>query len=451
MVATNILIIASRANIAGGETYLLSCLRYLDRTRYHPIVWLPGDGAFRSALEAASVEHFIDPANYGWLKPDQAWFDFLSGLPKRVRRLSDLMRHRDIRLVHTNSNQILEGALAARRVGVPHLYLAHINFQPNIPLYERFPLDPLSFAQLIGDLSDGIIAVSNQVADALCPPLSRDRVRVVSNGLEIDRYDQALRSVGGALRTSLGLDDNSVLVVAAGRITEDKGFDVLIDAAASVCSAYPNAYFLICGASESKDYHASLLRQVESRRLAQRVLFLGRRGDLPEIMAQSDVFALSSRREGHPYVLLEAMACNLPCVATRCGGVEETIVEGKTGFSVAIGNAQELAEQLSILLASPTLRKEMGVAAGRDVRNRFTASMTAQGLFDMYDYLIEQQRSSRGAYSVDLLLQAAMEIGHLGSKLTALEPRIRRAEHVADLILDNPLSRFVRKILKRDA
>jgi len=446
----NILIIASRADIAGGENYLLSCLKHLDKRRYHPIIWLPGDGAFCAALEKVGVEYVVEQVDYGWLKPPKLWYEFLAGLPGRVQRIVDLIRTRDIRIVHTNSNMILEGALAARVVGVPHLFLAHIDFQSNMPIYQRFPLDAASFARLMGDLSAGILAVSGLVRDSLSPPLPRERITVVNNGLEMARYDTALAARdNGALRTSLGLSERAVIVVAAGRVTDDKGFDLLIEAAARVCPAHPDAVFLICGPVESRDYQTVLLQRIEEAGLTQRVRFLGRRDDLPDVMAQSDVFVLSSRREGHPYVLLEAMACNLPAVASRCGGVEETVLEGETGYVVPIGDVDALSERLEVLLADGGLRKRMGEAAGQRIRRHFTAEQTAQGLFAMYEHLLALSPPSSGAYPVDLLLQAATEIGYLGTRLTSLEERMKKAEHAAELLLDNPLMRVLRWFKQR--
>ena len=446
---TPILIIASRADIAGGENYLLSCFRYLDRTRYYPIVWLPGEGTFRAALEASDVEYVIEPVGYGWLKPHKPWYEFLSGLPGRTRRITELIREREIQIVHTNSNMILEGALAAKIAGVRHLFLAHIDFQSNLPLYQRLPIDAASFARLMDDLSTGILAVSGYVRDTLCPPLPRERVTVVNNGLEMARYDAALAARDGSLRQSLGLADDAVIVVAAGRVTEDKGFDLLIEAAGQLFPAHPKSIFLLCGPVDSPDYQSALLKRIDQLGLKDRVRLLGRRDDLPNVMAQSDVFVLSSRREGHPYVLLEAMACNLPAVATRCGGVDETVVEGETGFVVPIGSAPALAERLAPLLADAGLRTRMGQAAGLRVREHFTAKQTAQGLFDMYKRMLAMPAPVAGSYSVDLLLQAAGEYGYLGERLTALEERMKKTERAATLLLDNPFMRLLRRVLER--
>lgn len=449
MNATPILIVASNADIAGGENYLLACLKYMDRTRYHPIVWLPGDGAFRAALERAGVEFVVEPVNYGWLKPPQLWYEYLAGLPERVQRCVELIREREIRLVHTNSNMMLEGALAASIVGARHLYLAHIDYQPDMPFFQRFPLDPASYARLMGDISMGILAVSGLVRDRLSPPLPRERITVVNNGLEMDRYDAALSGHGGGLRGALGLPEKALLVVAAGRVIEDKGFDLLIEAAAQVCPSYDDMVVLICGPTESSAYREALLARIGQLGLEQRIRFLGRRDDLPEVMAQCDLFVLSSRREGHPYVLLEAMACDLPVVASNCGGVEETLREGETGFVVPIGDVDALADRLALLLGDATLRKSMGAAAGRHVRAHFTAEQTARSLFAMYDKLLGQPAPPAGAYAVDLLLRAASEFAYLGSRLTALEERSKKAEHAAELLLDNPLMRALRWFKRR--
>lgn len=443
---TAILIIASRSDIAGGENYLLSCLKYMDRSRYHPIIWLPGDGAFRAALEQAGVEYMIEPVNYGWLKPPKPWFEFLSGLSERVRRIVNLIRERDIRLVHTNSNMILEGALAAKLAGVPHLYLAHIDFQPNLPLYQRFQLDAASFAGLMGDLSDGIIAVSHHVARSLCPPLDSVRIRVVHNGLELDKFDQALAQRDGSLRRELGLPEGAAVITAAGRITEDKGFDILLETAAIVHGVHPDAHFLIAGGTDSLDYQRQLTERIVQLGLGAHVHFLGMRKDLPRVLAESDIFLLTSRREGHPYVLLEAMACECAVVASRCGGVDETVIEDETGFVVEIGDAATTAKRLDRLLDDPGLRNSMAHKGCERVKSAFTARQTADGLFEMYDELLSRPALLPGSYAVDLFLQTASEIGCLGEKVTDMEERLKKAERAAQLLLDNPLARFARRI-----
>lgn len=441
-----ILIVASRAGIAGGENYLLTTLKYLDRSKFLPIVWLPGDGPFREALDKVGVESIVDPADYGWLKPSQAWYRFGGQFSDRVRRLAEVIRERDIRLVHTNSNQILEGALASRLAGVPHLYLAHIDFQANLPIYKRVPLAPASFAKLMGGLSEGIVAVSHHVARGLCPPLDRGRLTVIHNGIETARFDAALAERDRDLRRELQLPEDALLVIAAGRITEDKGFDILLEAAARVVASHPSAHFLIAGNNESRDYQTLLERRRAELGLDQRVHFLGQRSDLPRVLAQSDVFLLTSRREGHPYVLLEAMACECAAVASRCGGVDETVVEGETGYVVEIGDVDATADRVSRLLADANLRQAQGQAGRRRVASHFNARQTAESLFAKYDELLSAPAPVPGAPGVDLFLQATDEIAYLGNKVCELDERLKKAERVLGLFSQNSFGRVWRRL-----
>ncbi len=435
-----VLFIASRADIAGGERYLLSVMRHLDRRRYEPIVVLPGDGALRSELDAAQVEHLVLPANYWWLQPPQEWYPFLQNLPQRVRRLVEFIRSRGVALVHTNSNQILEGALAARLCGVPHVYLAHIEFQGDLPIYERVPLAPASFAGLMAELSSRVIAVSSGVAASLQPAVDPNCIQVIHNGLELAVFDQAVAERGDSFRKELGVRDGEVLVTAVGRLHPDKGFDVLVDAASMVRAAGIPARFAIVGGTDDEAYVAELRQRIDRTGLAQTVHLVPFRSDVPAVLAQSDVFVLSSRREGHPFVLLEAMACGCPAVATRCNGVEDTVVDGETGTIVPIGDAGAMATAIGELARDGDLRRRYGQAGFGRVRQQFAAERMVAALQAAYDDVLAEPPPRPGSIATDLFLQACTELGYLGGRV------IKRAERAADLLLDNPVASALRRL-----
>ena len=447
--AQTVLFIASRGDIAGGEKYLLSVLRHLDRARYMPIVVLPGEGAFKTELDAVGVESLVLPANYTWLQPPQEWYPFLQSVPTRVRALAGLIRQRGVALVHTNSNQIIEGALAARLCGVHHVYLAHIEFQSDLPIFERFALAQPSFAALMAELSSRVIAVSNQVADSLRPNVRAEQLQVIHNGLELDAFDRAVARKGDAFRRELGLAPGAVLVTAVGRVHPDKGFDLLIEAAAQLAAKVPQAHFAIVGGTDSEAYLGTLQQRIGALGLGNRVHLVPFRKDVPDLLAQSDIFVLSSRREGHPFVLLEAMACGCPVVATRCGGVEETVVEGETGFTVPLGDVQALAAVLAALATDGDLRRRFGEAGFRRVRQQFAAPRMVDALQDTYAEVLAGQRPHAGSMATELFLQACAEFGFLGAELTALKERVKRGERAADLIFNNPLAKAARRLMGR--
>jgi glycosyltransferase involved in cell wall biosynthesis len=446
---TSVLFIASRGDIAGGEKYLLSVLRHLDRLSYAPIVVLPGSGAFKVALDALGVEALVLPANYTWLKPPQEWYPFLQGLPGRVNALADLMRQRGVALVHTNSNQILEGAMAAKLCGVHHVYLAHIEFQPDLPIFERFPMSQASFGALMAELSGRVIAVSNQVAESLQPNVAAEHLQVIHNGLELEAFDRAVTCKGDGFRQELSLGADDVLITAVGRIHPDKGFDLLVEAAAQVVAGAPNAHFAIVGGTDSEAYLAALKQRVAALGLGNWVHLVPFRNDVPDVLVQSDVFVLSSRREGHPFVLLEAMACGCPVVATRCGGVDETVVAGETGFTVPLGDVGALAAGIGELVAQAELRRRFGEAGSRRVREKFSAPRMVMALQDAYAELLGGAPPRPGSMAIQLFLQACSEFGYLGAELTALNDRVKRTERAADLIFDNPLAAVARRFKRR--
>ena len=440
-----ILFISSSSDIAGGENYLLSVIRHLDRERFYPIVMVPGEGDFYNELIRLGIESFILTMNYGWLTPPEEWYQHLSDIPSRVRMLTDLIHKRNIALVHTNSNIILEGALAARLAGVHHLFLAHLEFLPNNPIFQRFHLDENSYSQLIGDLSTHVIAVSQAVARSYSPPIDQKQIQVINNGLEFEKFDHAVENINGSLCLELGLPDDALIVTAVGRVHSDKGFDYYLEAAALVIPQKANVHFLLVGKDEDFEFCEALRARVKELNISDNFHFLGQRSDIPKILAETDVFVLSSRVEGHPFVLLEAMACACPSIATRCGGVEKTVTDD-TGYVIDVGDIQALASAIIKLVNDPELRNKMALSARSRVKNNFEASSCVQSLVDAYDVILSHPEPASGSYAIDLFLQALTEYAYLGKQIVQLNGRVKKLEHLADKFFNNPIYRLAKKI-----
>lgn len=438
-----VLFVASRGDIAGGENYLLSVMRHLDGAHYQPLVVLPGHGEFEIALDRLGVETVIVDASYGFLRPAASWYRLIKELDERVRRVAEIIQERKVQLVHTNSNMRLEGALAARLLGIHHVYVAHIEFQPNMPIFERLPISPSSYAQLMGDLSTRIVAVSRSVAGGLVPPLTLDKVQVIHNGLEFDTFEQTTSH--RTLRHELGLAADSILVASIGRIHPDKGNDMFVQAAFQAMRQMKNIHFLHAGSDDDAPFAEKLRADVKTLGLNGQFHFLGFRQDVPRILAESDIFVLSSRREGHPFVLLEAMASGCAPVATRCGGVEDTVVQGETGLLVDVGDTTGIAEAILRLAGNAKLRQTVAAAAKTDVRARFDAKASIKALMDVYNEALKAPMPVAGSIAVDMFLRASHEIGALGLKVTELEDRLRQVEHLANNLRGNPLYRAARR------
>lgn len=445
----HILYIASRAELGGGESYLLAVFRHLDRARFTPIVWLPAEGPFRQALADIGVETWVMPVDYGWFAPPLPWYRFLSGLPGRVREIAAFIRARGVRLVHTNSNLILEGALAAQLAGVPHVHIVHAYFDPDQPLWQRLRFDAASFATLVADLSARVVAVSPALGEIWRADIGSDKLRIIPNGLPLERYDRARLMPRAAVRAALGLPEDAPVFIAAGRLDPEKGFEHYLEAAARTRTGHPDAHFLLAGGTDDAGYLAALQERARDVGMGGCFHFLGYRTDLPDLLAASDVFVLTSRREGGPYVLLEAMACGCAAVSTRCGGLVPDLVKpDDTGHLIDYGDVAALTTVMTRLLEQPEERVRVAAHAQTLVRSQYDERAGVTRLMAAYEEALPLV-SGRHRHIVEMFLLAATESGDLGLRVTLLEERMKKAERAAQLLLDNPLMRLLRRMTGR--
>jgi glycosyltransferase involved in cell wall biosynthesis len=448
-----ILYISSRGDAgAGGENYLLTLFRNLDRKRFQPIVVIPNDGTLRKPLEELGIEVIVIVANHGWVRPDSAWYSLISGLQVRVKTIADIITSKHISLVHTNSNHRFEGALAARLTGISHLFLAHIEYQPEMPLFQRMPFSVDSFAALMSELSDQVVAVSNSVSASLAKHVANDKLQVIHNGLELSLFDDTLTDHAKQLKEELSIPLDSLLITAVGRIAFDKGFDCFVEVAKRVLQHHNmGVHFILVGGEENLEFANQLKQKVTDYDLSDYFHFLGFRTDIPNVLAASDIFVLSSRKEGHPYVMLEAMASNCAVVAFNCAGVEETIEEGDSGFIVPVGDINAMAERLLLLIETTDLRHALAKSAKQRIKAFFTSEKTATELMAVYEKLLQRPKKLEGSIAIELFLQNCAELGHLGKMNVEMNDRLLRVEHLADFIQNNPITkslRYLRKQLK---
>jgi glycosyltransferase involved in cell wall biosynthesis len=429
----------------GGERYLLELIRSLDRSRFRPLVVLPQQGNLVEKLEALGAEAFVIGASYGGHGSAEVWFKRLAETRQQVFELAALLRAKDVRLVHTNCNTRLEGALAARIVGVHHVYLAHIA-RGDEGFYRWLKLDQASFASLMGSLSHAIVAVSGSVASTLSPPLPASKVRVAHNGIDFESFDAAARAGSADLRQTLGLPAGSVVVMAVGRIDRQKGFDVLVEAAVRVAKAEPRAHFVVVGADTDKQLARDLRARIDAAGLTGHVHFLGFRQDVPSLLRQADIFALTSRIEGHPYVLLEALASGCAVVASRCAGVEETVVDGETALLTDVGDVDATAAAIARLVRDQALRQSLGGAGSSHVRQHFTLQRSVAAITAVYEEALASDPPAAGAPLIDLFLDTANDLGNLGLRVAELSRRVEKLEAQPRSALRESLSRVARRL-----
>ncbi len=213
--------------------------------------------------------------------------------------------------------------------------------------------------------------------------LSKDRFTTIYNGIDIQKFTPAEDK--NTLRGQLNLPQDRPLILMVGVMRVGKGQDVLIEAAQSI----PNAIFLLVGDGEER---AAL--EAQARPIADRVIFLGQRMDIPDLLGAADIFVLPSDSEALPTVLIEAGAAALPVIATRVGGIPEIVVDGETGIIIPPRQPQHLVQAIQQLLDQPQRAVEMGKAARARILQLFTLSQQAEKTMQVYEEVAKQGGNS---------------------------------------------------------
>lgn len=228
------------------------------------------------------------------------------------------------------------------------------------------------------------VAVSASVRDSLVAdlgaPEAADRVRVVTNGVIVP--DPVPAEMLRAARARYGLPDSDPLVLAAGRLSEQKNFAMLLEATARLrASGGPRFRVLIAGDGPLRAY---LTRRCHELGLDDQVVMPGSVNDLQDLMLGADLFVLPSLWEGLPLVLLEAMACGLPVIGTRIKGIAEVMDEEVNGLLCEPGDVAGLAAAMRRLLQEPALRAAYGAAGREIVRRHYDFARVSQTLGALY-------------------------------------------------------------------
>jgi glycosyltransferase involved in cell wall biosynthesis len=209
-------------------------------------------------------------------------------------------------------------------------------------------------------------------------------VHVIHHGAELSACQPTTPETRARARTALGVREDAVVIGNVGNFTPKKDHRTLLEAMALATSKNHEIQLVLVG---SGPHEGAVRDDVRSLELNDRVLFAGSRDDVAALLPAFDVFALSSRYEGLPIALLEAMATGVPCVATSVGGVPEVVDNGNEGLLVPAGDSSAMADALLTLVRAPHQRTAMGARAA------LTASQ-----FDV----AEAARSSEAVYRLAL-------------------------------------------------
>ncbi len=300
--------------------------------------------------------------------------------PAVARRLRHAVRDHGVALLHAHQYTPFFYAALSRAGGLgghpPILFTEHGRHYPDRRKRRRVLAN-----RLLLKPADRVTAVGSFIRDALIAheAIATDRVEVIYNGIDPRPYEQADRA---AARRAMGLDDNELAVLHVARFAPVKDHETSLRAFARLVEAEPRARLVLIGDGEGR---AAAERQTRDLGVTERVTFLGRRDDVPALLAGGDAFVLSSLSEGVSVTLLEAMAAGVPIAATDVGGNGEVVEHGVTGLLSPRRDADALAANLLRLLRDPGLRRRLADAGRRRLRERFTQARMHEAYARRYD------------------------------------------------------------------
>jgi glycosyltransferase involved in cell wall biosynthesis/SAM-dependent methyltransferase len=348
------------AVVGGGEISLLGLLEGLDRSRWPAALVVPSDGEVAARARAFGCPTEFVPLP-GWKPPGVTNATSILTL----QRLA--VRSRAV-LIHANgSRAMLYAGLAGRLARVPVIWHVRVADRDRV-------LDPMLLR-----LSSRVIVNSTAVAHRFAW-MRAGKVRRIPNGVDVARFSP--RPASSALRHQLGVPSGVPLVVSIGRFVPYKGYEHLIDAAASI----DGVHWLLVGDGELR---GALEAQARARGIARRVHFSGWRDGVPDLLALADVVAVPSLGEHFGRVLIEAMAMARPVVATAAGGVPEIVVDGETGLLVPPGRSDALANAVRSLLSDSAHAEAMGRAGRLRAEREFSLARHVRHVEALYAELTE--------------------------------------------------------------
>lgn len=357
-------ILATGTN-GGAQEHLYSLVTRMDHERYDVSIVSLSPGSAVRKLERAGFDVLVID------EPDDAIaVGALTAYLAEVR--ADVIHNHMFRAETVGTR----AALALAEVGHRRPYVVSTIHSSRIRSEED--------RQHLRDLTpymDQLIAVSKAIEHKL-----RDEeritapVRLIYNGVDLSRYDR--QEPCCTLPEEYGLEPGSQLVGVVARLEPEKGHPTLLEAWPEVLRSCPHSYLLIVGEGSRREL---LEAQVRDLRIAHRVVFTGRRDDIPAVTAALDVAVLPSYREAQGLTILEAMALSRPVVASDVGGIPEMITDGVTGLLVPPHDVTALASAIIRLLRDHPYADTLGRAGHDLVHDRFCIELMVAAVQTIYD------------------------------------------------------------------
>lgn len=303
-----------------------------------------------------------------------------------LRTIRDIVLRHDINLIHAHDYKsdlfayLVRRWLWSRRIALLSTAHAWVMLGLRGAFYRRLDL-------MLMKHFDHLLAVSHATkAEMVAAGVPAAMVSVLHNGIETDIWNRSRASTN--LRYELGIPSEALVVGYVGRIMPEKDLDTWLRAAARAAQKFPRMCFVLVGDGRDGETQGELQKLAADLGIAGRVFFPGYREQLLPVYAAFDIFMMSSRREGLPNNILEAMAMAMPVVTTDVAGAKELVLDGQTGFVRPQGDVEGLARALITLADNSSLQSQMAGAGRARVEAEFSFTRRLRRIEDLYDGVV---------------------------------------------------------------
>ena len=386
--------IITRLNIGGPAIQAARLTTLLEARGYHTCLVHGRLGRDEGDMSDLVATH-ADVVHLPTLQRPIALLDDL----RTLVRLFRVLRSFRPSIVHTHMAKAgLLGRLAATaynatrgsspRARLVHTYHGHVLEGYFRPFVSR---TFMTFERLMSRVTDRIVAVSPAVRRELVDTFrigSAAQYRVIPLGFDLTPFAAIDARARADARRALDLASNAAVVATVGRLTAIKQPHLFLEVIARIAPTNPHVVGVIAGDGELRD---ELHARAAALGIADRVRWLGWRRDLPTIYAATDVFLLTSRNEGTPVALIEAMAAGVPGVSSDVGGVRDVIDSADAGAVIPFGDVAALAAAVDRLLQDADLRRRTGLHARARVLEKYSIDRLVRDIDAMYRELLSER------------------------------------------------------------
>jgi glycosyltransferase involved in cell wall biosynthesis len=362
--------------IGGAETLLVNLVRRLDRSRIEPLVTCLKQKDLLGEQLTSEIPVFDRLINHK--------FDF--AVAGRLKRLF-LDQRIDALVTIGAGDKMFWGRLAARWAKVPVVLSA---------LHSTgWPDGVGRLNRMLTPITDGFIAVARQHADYQVKQekFPKHKVFLIPNGIDTEHFvfDETRRA---QWRAELRIEPDAPVVGIVAALRTEKNHDLFLDSAKRLTASMPRARFVIAGDGPER---SRLERLAVELGIGNKVHLIGSTQDVVGVLSMIDLFALTSHNEASPVSIMEALSCQRPVVATDVGSIDESVLEGQTGFLVPAGDADQMASRWQQVLGDPDLARRLGEQGRTQVIENSSLDSMTEGYMSLIEELLDGKTGDRDA------------------------------------------------------